>query len=412
MKKITWFSFILLALINFYGCQNSSKSTSVKISNNSETLFSNVLIKLDISELKDKIDLSQSEKIIVISDSIIPCQINDYNKDEVPDKLVFLCSLKPGEKKEIEIKKACHEEEIKKFSKKTQAEISIKTGGEWKDRKYIDGTFENVSCLRVPDEHTDHSYFIRYEGPGWESDMVGYRFYLDWRNAIDIFGKIVDTMVLQNVGQDGFDSYHEMADWGMDILKVGSSLGIGSIGIWEKEQAQRVAETDSVTCKIVKDGIIESKIKTKYYGWKVGDDTTDLTSYLSIHAGSRLTKHKIKLSNSVDSISTGIVKHENGVLINSEQGEGDWAYMATYGEQSLANDHLGMAILYNKNDLIKIDEDEYSHVVVLKPTENKLNYYFLAAWEKELNGIKSKEEFIEYLNNEINKLNNPPEIIY
>ena len=34
-------------------------------------------------------------------------------------------------------------------------------------------------------------------------------------------------MVLPEVGLDGYDSYHEMSDWGADILKVGNRLGMG-----------------------------------------------------------------------------------------------------------------------------------------------------------------------------------------
>ncbi|WP_300977302.1 DUF4861 family protein, partial [Flavobacterium sp.] len=72
---------------------------------------------------------------------------------------------------------------------KTYAEISVKEGGKWEGRKYIGGTFKNVQKLKLAPEHTDHSFDIRYEGPGWESNKIGYRLYLDWRNAIDIFGK-------------------------------------------------------------------------------------------------------------------------------------------------------------------------------------------------------------------------------
>ena len=94
------------------------------------------------------------------------------------------------------------------------------------------------TILRVPPEHTDHSWFIRYEGPGWESDLVGYRFYLDWRNATDIFGKKDHRYgACKDVGQDGFDSYHEPADWGMDVLKVGESLGIGALGLLAGRQS-------------------------------------------------------------------------------------------------------------------------------------------------------------------------------
>ncbi|MEJ2298729.1 MAG: DUF4861 family protein, partial [Woeseiaceae bacterium] len=107
--------------------------------------------------------------------------------------------------------------------KRTQAEVSIKEGGE----------FVNVDAVRPPPQYTDHSEYIRYEGPGIESDKVGYRVYLDWRNGFDVFGKTTDAMVLQDVGLDGYDSYHEPADWGLDILKVGDAVGIGGYGFWD-----------------------------------------------------------------------------------------------------------------------------------------------------------------------------------
>ena len=219
--------------------------------------------------------------------------------------MLFSCDIGPGETKEFTISKS--DQEIV-FKQRTQAELSIKTGGEWKGRIYEGGKFENINFLRVPDEHTDHSFYIRYEGPGWESDKVGYRFYLDWRNAIDIFGKKVDTLVLQNVGQDGFDSYHEIAPWGVDVLKVGESLGMGSIGYWLNNKAERVAVTDSIYCEITYSGILESKITTTYFGWAVGDYKSNLISKLSIQAGSRMTRHDLELSAGLDNLCTGIVK--------------------------------------------------------------------------------------------------------
>src|SRR5690606_24347117 len=123
-------------------------------------------------------------------------------------------------------------EQPSEFKKQTQAEISHKVGGEGQDNVNVGGTLENVDELTPPPQYTEHSEFIRYEGPGRESDKVAYRFYLDWRNGFDIFGKKIPDMVLQNVGQDGYQSYHEPADWGMDLLKVGKSLGAGGYGFW------------------------------------------------------------------------------------------------------------------------------------------------------------------------------------
>ncbi|MCI0512807.1 DUF4861 family protein, partial [candidate division KSB1 bacterium] len=84
-----------------------------------------------------------------------------------------------------------------------------------------------------------------------------------------------------------------------------------------------------------------------------------------------------------------------------------WMYLATYGKQSLANDLLGMAVLYQQKDLIELTEDKLSHVVVLKPENGNLTYHFLAAWEQEPNGIRTKDEFVRYLNEVVKKLNQP-----
>jgi hypothetical protein len=71
-----------------------------------------------------------------------------------------------------------------------------------------------------------------------------------------------------------------------------------------------------------------------------------------------------------------------------------------------------MAILFKHNDLIEVTEDEFSHVLVLKPETGKLTYYFLAAWEKEPNGIKTKEEFLDYLNEIVQRLDHPVMVQY
>ncbi|WP_281275298.1 DUF4861 family protein [Flavobacterium cellulosilyticum] len=69
--------------------------------------------------------------------------------------------------------------------------------------------------------------------------------YLDWRNAIDIFGKYAGTIVLPKVGLDGFDSYHEKCVWESDILKAGKAMGIGSIGRYVNMEVLHFNKVDS-----------------------------------------------------------------------------------------------------------------------------------------------------------------------
>jgi len=216
-------------------------------------------------------------------------------------------------------------------------------------------------------------------------------------------------MVLPDVGLDGYDSYHEMSDWGADILKVGNSLGIGSLGFWDGEKANRVAETDSVICNIAEDGINYSEVKINYYGWKINGTSVNLQTSLSILGGSRMTKYQIAMSEELPNLCTGIVKLDGAEWLKGNQTEG-WNYMATWGKQTLFNDLLGMAVLFSQDSPAEITEDELSYVVLMSPADNRVEYYFLAAWEQEPNGITSKEEFIEYLDQQVTLLNNPVKI--
>jgi hypothetical protein len=285
----------------------------------------------------------------------------------------------------------------------TYAEISIKEDGEWKDRKYEGGTFTNVPSLKLPLQHTDHSNYIRYEGPGWESEKIAYRLYLDWRNAIDLFGKIKDSLVLAGVGQDGIESYHNLTAWGQDILKVGESLGIGSIGRWDNKEVLHFKEVDS-TLVSVYNSLTRSSVNINYYGWKTSSEKINLSSKLTIEPGKRYTKHTIQASKEIKGLCTGIVNHQMK-LLKKESENKKWAYIATYGQQSIVPDNLGMAIFYMNADAESLFDWEFDHLIVFKPTKKPICFYFLGAWEKEENGIKTEKEFISYLDGLLALLN-------
>jgi rhamnogalacturonyl hydrolase YesR len=299
----------------------------------------------------------------------------------------------------------------------TQAEIAHKVGGEWKPRKdkpelkeYVGGTFQNVRELSPPHEHTDHSSFIRYEGPGIESDKVGYRIYLDWRNGFDIFGKKVTTPVLQRVGQDGYESYHHMADWGMDILKVGQSLGAGGFGLWDGKKVELVSKVDGWKTTIVESGGLYSSFRIAYRGWKVGDEQVDVTADFSMTGGSRAVHARLQLSKDLPNLAIGLVKHPGTELLEgpSELTGTAYTYAASYGKQSLNGDLLGMAVLFQKGSREAQKDDAASYVSVMKPAGKALDYYFLAAWQGEPGGIQNKDDFRAYLEREIERLTVSP----
>ena len=309
--------------------------------------------------------------------------------------------LPAGEKRTFKIQPG----EVHEYPKRTYAEIAHKIGGQFVGHKYEGGySWVKPNYLKLPGTFRDHAYYIKYEGSGWESDKVAFRCYLDQRNAIDVFGKKTPQIVLPFVGVDGYDNYHEMADWGMDNMKVGDALGIGTIAAWDGTKAVRVEKRDSLESYIPADGKIRSQVKTTYYGWNVNNVTCNLQSLLTIDAGSRAS-HMELLADKDIPLCTGIVKDKNGELFRGESGQ--WAYLATFGQQSLNNDNMGLAIFYKKNQLQEITEDKLNHVLVFKPQKGYVEYYFMPTWELDWEPVVTKADFQRCINEVLNRLNKP-----
>jgi len=118
----------------------------------------------------------------------------------------------------------------------------------------------------------------------------------------------------------------------MDIMKVGESLGLGSIGLWDNDRVVKIEDRGEVTCKVY-DRAVCSSIKITYKRWNVlGDTIAFLNSNLTINAGSR------------------------GQGFKSEGDKGSWGYIATYGKQSANNDNLGLVILFSPENFRSFHE--------------------------------------------------------
>ena len=414
MKKIfghiLCFTFIIIPTIFAQDKSefNYFEEIIVNVSNPTNIECIDELVSISMNDLKvGKSNFNKKAFIVYSNDQEIPSQL--YSGDSTCS-IIFAADFQPNESKSFSIRYLLEGELTKVYPARTYAELAMKFDAVYKDKKFTRDHFQNFEKVIVPKIHTDHDALFKYEGPGWESEKVGYRFYLDWRNATDIFGKKVNELVLHKVGTNDVvandDSYHEMQDWGMDIFKVGSTLGIGSIGMMNNEKIEMVSKTDEISCEITTNGPILSEIKTIYSGWLVDEIKHDLKSKISISAGSRLSKASLEINNNAKNITTGLAKYIDTEFIKSTN-QGDWQYIALYGKQTLNNDDLGIVLFYRKSDLIKQGEDDLNYYVSLKPNKNMVEYAFAAAWEKELNGITTKEGFFSYINEELLKLNNP-----
>lgn len=381
---------------------------SLRIDNPSDFVRSQQPIMLPFADLGLALQPGENLRVKTLSGQTLPSQLIDRDGDGQKDSLFLAPDFIAGASQELQILRG----EPATSVQLTQAEISEKTGGQWQDSKYIGGTFQSVQSLTPPPQYTDHSEYIRYEGPGIESDKVAYRIYLDWRNGFDIFGNKTGKPILHQVGLDGYQSYHEPQEWGMDVLKVGKSLGAGGFGYWNGEAVELVSKLSGHTATIIENGPLYSALTIDYKDWQVAGKTLNLKAHLSMTAGSRLLQNRITFSQPLDNLAIGLVKLPDTEVITGtlESSGHTFTYLATYGKQSIDGANLGMALLFKRGKLEKLTSDANSHVAVMNVSGQHLEYYLLGAWQHELNGIQNQQQFIEYLQQEAEKLTLTPRL--
>ena len=378
------------------------KTTYIKAENSlsTERLGATTLIPLKLLAQ----DTPQKQYLTEINNQYVANQKVDINNDGVLDTLLVIADYAPNASVEIKVTAPISGQLALTYPPLTQAEMGMRLGGVISAEGINSGgAYYPMSSMTLPPSHKIGDKLYKYEGFGWESDRVAYRFYFDERGLIDIFGKRIPNLVLDQVGLDKGD-YHTLSDWGMDILKVGPSLGMGGAAGWLDGKVQHPNNLSNLSVTL-DNGPLQSGAKVTQSGWKLGKKTLDFSRKFSIDAHSNLTHTQVTSSAAMGSLAIGIVKHGVAKLENITANS-EWNYLATFGKQSLAEDALGMVVFFRHRDLQLITSDEFNELAILK-MKTTADYYFGARWQGEAQSITTQEAFYDYLEKTRIELNTP-----
>jgi hypothetical protein len=258
------------------------------------------------------------------------------------------------------------------------------------DKDKVTGDYVAQTRIVVPSNLATQSKWIMFEGPVLENDLIAYRYYADSRHRFDIYGKTVTDLVMDTVSWQ----YHDIMNWGSDVLKVGNSLGLGSPAIWYQDSLYTLSECTAKTIEVIENGDDRSLIRTTFAGLKIGEETLDLIQDWSLDAGVSWSEIHLYLKNGTLPegmfFATGFVKHLPELTIGNTD---TYAYLMNWGEQSFHHENMGMAVLAEKVYQPVSIEDEWSHVYIFEKAPQEIRYRFLAAWERDNSGVKDAEGF-------------------
>ena len=257
------------------------------------------------------------------------------------------------------------------------------------------------------------SAIFQMEGPAWENDIVGFRNYYDARNGMDIFGKRTSEMVLDKAGIEG-QNYHKLDDWGMDVLKVGNSLGAGAIAIGIGDEIYRVGPSNEAGFRLLVQGPVRSVFELWFKGVPAGDRSYDLVHRISICAGDHFYRSSVKVDglHGDEVLYTGIVDmHE---LPQLEINYAGLKISATHGAQGFMDEVLGLGLLVPKNQFVRYVEAPKSgdgvtitHMAAIQLNDDAAsNYAFFAGWVFQDENFANEEYFKSMLEKAAVKLAN------
>ena len=401
MKTI---SIAFLALLMF-ACNSGKIDNEISIINPTDKSRVDEAITISKEKLSTLITSVEDGMFPLLKDAagkIIPSQIDDLDKDGNWDELFFLIDLKASETKVLKVS-FVDEKDVPTFKVRSNVRLADMTSEH--------NELKSAERLKSTDSPNSQKYFTM-EGPAWENDKVAFRNYYDARNCFDIFGKRTTEMALDKVGLTPH-SYHELADWGMDVLKVGNSLGAGAIAIKKDGKFYRfadaetgVANFESGTVEIVVDGPLRSIIKLGVNGWNVDGNIYNFTHEISIWGGAQFYRSKVTISGlkGGETLVTGIVNIGSDSLIYIEPND-NFVCLATHDNQAYDGEKLGMAILVHKSNFIKYIEapEEGKGIVKTYMAELKLEneksvgFCFYSGWEIQNRNFKEVDYFIELI---------------
>lgn len=402
---------IILVFTLFIGCKTQKQNAVIQLSNTSNFALADKAVAISRNDLK--VEGEHLFPVLIVGSDTIPSQLNDTNTDGQWDELFFVTNFSAKETKDVQLKWVA-----------TAPNYVTKTSVRFGKRASKDSPVQPATdeVLMANEVHKALGY-QRYQtdGPTWENDKVGFRHYLDGRNAKDVFGKKTSNITPENVGIDSLgaveDNYHVMHDWGRDVFPVGNSVGLGGYALQVGETINRlgIITTDTInniektTFNIVNEGPVNSILKYNYQNWNASGNLYNVTEITSIWPGMYGYKNTVSIEGlkGNETLLIGLSNINNEKPLQ-EIEVGDWICLIQHDALTYNREWLmGTAIIVPKKGYNGYTEapkeGQVTNTFLAKfSIENNVpvNYYAIAAWELSADkNFKDATYFTNYVTN-------------
>lgn len=253
---------------------------------------------------------------------------------------------------------------------------------------------EKISYLTdIGSESGDLYSTIGHHGPAVENEWMALRIYFSEKAAIDVYNKAKAGLELKEAHWYPTPEQQKQG-WGADYYKVGNTVGLGGIRLWDGE---KVVPLNPVTNRLAHVGKTD---KTSFMemisrGVPYKGKKVDIKVRVTVFSDSRDAKvEAFSLTGEKVQFVTGINYFKD---FETKKGAN---YIAVWGKhpEDVAAEIVGIgaAIMYNPKDYVKNTDDGTQYLLISKPsTYLTTRIISSSAKEQELNTLDKLEAFIK-----------------
>jgi len=233
---------------------------------------------------------------------------------------------------------------------------------------------------------------VKHHGPAVENEWMGLRLYFDHKVSIDVYNKTKAQLELAQAGWYPTPE-RQKEGWGSDQYKVGTTVGLGGIWLWDGENSVFLNPVSKRTARVNKEANT-SYMEMLSEGIPYKGDTIDVLVRVTVFSGLREAKvEAFALCDKPVQFLTGINYHPG---TKTKEGSN---YICTWGlhpeDVAAFPLNIGAGIIYQPTDFMKVVKAEKQYMLISKPTKY-LSTWITSACEKEPK-LNSMDKFVEYL---------------
>ena len=383
MKKFYQISLFLLC-----GFSLSSQSLSLKVSNPNHADLKNAPVVVVLDNYKTIPEKKRFDLAVFVNGKQISSQIDDLNKDGIPDELFFLIDIKSMQTITVQLK-TIPANKRDTFPTEVYADLISKTN---------DGKFQFIN--EISSTKNDMYNKLHHHGVAFESSLIGYRIYFDNKSTIDLYGKKKQQLELTATEWYPTDE-QAAAGYGDDVLRVFNTVGVGTVKGWDGTHATHIDKFDKRTQRIVTTGKLRTVVESEVEGWQYEGKKINMTVRYILYARHRDGICEVRANEDINNLATGVQTIAGGPTFSFGKGlVGSWGTdfpvtdTVKYEKQT-----CGLGVFVPQPYAGKQEKEGLNNLILMPYKKGEvLRFYFTAAARKEeKEPFTSSDQFFGYL---------------